>query len=38
VVLAPLRPFLVADPLEDSFVDQPAKTLGLAFVACSLVG
>src|SRR5438874_1833659 len=28
VVLVPLRSFLIANPLEDSFVDQPAKTLG----------
>ena len=28
VVLVPLRPLLIADPLEDSFVDQPAKALG----------
>ena len=28
VVLVPLRPFLVGNPLEDSFVDQPAKTVG----------
>src|SRR5215218_1299337 len=27
VVLVPRRPFLIANPLEDSFVDQPAKTL-----------
>ena len=27
VVLVPLRPFLIANPLEDSLVDQPAKTL-----------
>jgi hypothetical protein len=27
-VLVPLRPFLIANPLEDSFVDEPAKTLG----------
>ena len=28
VVLVPLRPFLIGNPLEDSFVDQPAKTVG----------
>ena len=28
VVLVPLRPFLVGNALEDSFVDQPAKTVG----------
>ena len=28
VVLVPLRSFLIANPLEDSFVDEPAKTLG----------
>jgi hypothetical protein len=28
VELVPLRPLLIADPLEDSFVDQPAKALG----------
>src|SRR5256712_1111420 len=28
VVLEPLRPFLIGHPLEDSFVDQPAKTVG----------
>ena len=27
VVLVPLRPFLIANPLEDSFVDKPAKAL-----------
>ena len=27
-VLVPLRPFLIANPLEDSFVDKPAKALG----------
>ena len=27
VVLVPLRPFLIGNPLEDSFVDKPAKTL-----------
>jgi hypothetical protein len=27
VVLVPLRPFLIGNPLEDSFVDQPAKTV-----------
>ena len=26
-VLVPLRPFLIANPLEDSFVDKPAKAL-----------
>src|SRR5439155_9947302 len=26
--LVPLRPLLIADPLEDAFVDQPSKTLG----------
>ena len=28
VVLVPLRPFLIGNSLEDSFVDQPAKTVG----------
>jgi hypothetical protein len=28
VVFVPLRPFLVGNALEDSFVDQPAKTVG----------
>jgi hypothetical protein len=28
VVLVPLRPFLIGNPLEDSLVDQPAKTVG----------
>ena len=28
VVLVALRPFLIANPLEDSFVDKPAKALG----------
>jgi len=28
VVLVPLRPFLIGNPLEDSFLDQPAKTVG----------
>jgi len=28
VVLVPLRPFLIANPLEDSFLDQPAETVG----------
>src|SRR6266516_4286994 len=28
VVFVPLRPFLVGNPLEDSFVDEPAKTVG----------
>ena len=28
VVLVPLRPFLIGNPLEDSFVNQPAKTVG----------
>src|SRR5438067_13181239 len=28
VVLVPLRPFLIGNPLENSFVDQPAKTVG----------
>src|SRR5688500_16256780 len=28
VVLVPLRPFLIGHPLEDSFGDQPAKTVG----------
>jgi hypothetical protein len=27
VVLVPLRPFLIENPLEDSFVDKPAKAL-----------
>src|SRR5215216_5458971 len=28
VVLVPLRSFLIGNALEDSFVDQPAKTVG----------
>src|SRR5438093_13035095 len=28
VVLVSLRPVLIANPLEDSFVDEPAKTVG----------